>query len=140
MHNDAIAIIGGSGLYDLDGRPDVAVLHTTGAEDSGSVFLNAGWSATVEHSARIPFAVLNLPRPATLRLIRLPDLSVAEYDLTGEVAGRSFTWSSDGSQIIFTDALSQRLFAFDIAGEEFRQISGEHTIRRWWTGAGAALP
>ncbi len=75
-----------------------------------------------------------------LRLIRLPDLSAAEYDLTGEVAGRSFTWSSDGSQIVFTDALSQRLFAFDIAGEELRQISGAHAIQRWWTGAGAALP
>ncbi len=72
-----------------------------------------------------------------LRLITLPDLSVAEYDLTGGITGRSFTWSSDGSQIIFSDELSQRLFAFDIVREEIHQISGKHTIKRWWTGTGA---
>jgi len=89
--------------------------------------------------SRLAYAISTWPGQR-LRLVNLPDLSIEEYDLAGLSAGRSFAWSSDGSQIIFTDELSKRLFAFDLRGEEIRQISGEHAVQRWWTGAGAALP
>lgn len=91
-------------------------------------------------SCRAPVSTPTPTAPVKPRLIHLPDLSVAEYDWVGAVTGRSFTWSSDSSRIIFTDALAQRLLAFDLVHEEIRQISGEHAILRWWTGAGTALP